>query len=376
MEYRVVERNYKKISMIVVGILLLHALILLYLKHPIEFVQFLPQLLAPEQTTPEQKIADSSERQAENSGQEEQNESNLWSDMNQGGSKFGAPVIFQDDPDSMSDKDSSSEVLEKADAGSIIEGEDSVVVPNDDAQEIKTLEDLTQAVIEPEQKSEPEPKPAPVTPAPLQEERLIPTIDPVRAAPIEEKQIVPVTIVEEEKPVTQPVTKTITKKVTRKRRPVRQKNAAQVPLTLAGLTQGFLERQDHGGSDGITMKGNGGRVPSAQQIIFARYQQKINWSVQQAFHANKHRFYLNRPVNPSIVVNIKIGPTGVAEKIGLAQGSGVPTLDNFVIMVFEHAGKMFPAFPSGLPGQFKDMNYSIQCDIPAGKGSDFNWTMN
>jgi TonB family protein len=131
------------------------------------------------------------------------------------------------------------------------------------------------------------------------------------------------------------------------------------PLTLAQLTQGFLnQRKEDSGSYGISMLGRKSGIPSDEQMKYERYLQKLSYCLDNSFNIHKY----NQPQlsdDTEIYLFFQLNRDGILEQLSVRKSSGSAILDNFVVFVFRQASQSFPPVPSYLPDNPFRMNYVI-----------------
>lgn len=143
-------------------------------------------------------------------------------------------------------------------------------------------------------------------------------------------------------------------------RPITKTTAPKPPITLAQLTQGFLDRGNNSsGSHGVSMIGMKTGKPSHEQLKYERYLQKLEWCFQNSLRINRDRI---PPFsgNVTVYIALAINRDGTLKNLAVSQSSGNILLDKFVLFIFQDASSSFPPMPSYLP----DDPFAITCIVP------------
>ncbi|HEB41779.1 MAG TPA: hypothetical protein ENI08_02035 [Candidatus Dependentiae bacterium] len=245
-----------------------------------------------------------------------------WAARKAHANQFGAPVIFKDEPEET------------------IQEQINQTEPTD--QDIPKTEQLTQATKQEEPKQS-------------QELSLL------------EKQ-------EERQKIAVQQVKNIANKLTThymspkqpKQRPAQPKkrphlpSPQQKPLTLAQLTKGFLEHIKDEGKDRITMIGQKGGTPTAEQLKHERYIEKLSWCLQNSFKINRDKFPVTEPVKTTVRVFLALNQNGTVKELGIVESSGNRLLDQFTHYIFRDASSSFPPVPQYLPHNPYKIIYIIE----------------
>lgn len=236
-----------------------------------------------------------------------------WAETKARASNFGAPVMFEDDPE-------------------------------------KTWQDTqqTEEIIEPEPIQKPEEK---IIEKPLPEEKIIP-----------EKEEISIEIPTEQKSIPRQ------NKPPQKKRPIKQKKATprsstadrpRPPLSLAQLTQGFLNHVKDEGTHAIHMLGKKSGQPSDEQIKYERYLQKLGWCLQNSFNINNSRIPASATSESTVYVQLALNKDGTMRNCNVARSSGNASLDKFTLFIFNDASTSFPPVPTYLPHDPFTITYVI-----------------
>ncbi len=127
----------------------------------------------------------------------------------------------------------------------------------------------------------------------------------------------------------------------------KQKIKQQVPkktLSLADLTRGFLDQIKDEGDNAIKMDGDPNKMPTDEQLKHERYQQKIQWCLQNTFKIYRERAP-RVAENTEIKVYLEIEQDGHIHELQIAQSSGNASFDQFMMFAFKEASPSFPPLP-------------------------------
>ncbi|HLW73357.1 MAG TPA: TonB C-terminal domain-containing protein [Candidatus Babeliales bacterium] len=126
-------------------------------------------------------------------------------------------------------------------------------------------------------------------------------------------------------------------------------NRPKPPLSLAQLTQGFLDQVKDEGKHAIRMLGKKNGMPSDEQIKYERYLQKINWCLQNSFKINNDRFYTSTMTEFEVHIFLALNRDGSIKLCRVAKTSGNRQFDQFILFIFNDASSSFPPVPHYLP---------------------------
>jgi len=131
-----------------------------------------------------------------------------------------------------------------------------------------------------------------------------------------------------------------------------QKKIAQ---QLAQLKEGYIQQTKTMGTHLITMVGGDpSKMATADQIKYSRYAAKMQWSLQQSFYGNGHKFKYTKPIMSTIRVFCSLARNGSLQEVQLLNGSGNAAFDQYVKYVFAQAALSFPP----VPGFIKEEPYN------------------
>jgi outer membrane biosynthesis protein TonB len=232
---------------------------------------------------------------------------------------FGSPVFFKDEPEIQQQEQSSSVQEDVVETHNAQQQEEQLP-----AQEEKTIERSDSIVPEPVQ---------------LQQ-----TVTTKKTSPIQKN----------------PIKNNLAQKN------ISQQNAGpKPPLTLAQLTQGFLNHVKEEGNYGVSILSNKTGLPSEQQLKYERYLQKLGWCLQNSYNINSDRC---SPIAKDAVAHIflSLNRDGSVKHLNVAQSSGNIHIDQFILFIFRDAGSSFPPVPQYLP----DDPFAITYAISIGTTSD------
>lgn len=132
------------------------------------------------------------------------------------------------------------------------------------------------------------------------------------------------------------------------------------PPTLAQLTKGFLEHIKNEGKDRITIEGQEGITPTADQLKHERYIEKLSWCLQNSFKINRDKFPVTNPIKTMVKVYLALNKNGTVQELHIVESSGNQLLDRFTQFVFQDASSSFPPVPQYLPHNPYKVIYIIE----------------
>ncbi len=142
------------------------------------------------------------------------------------------------------------------------------------------------------------------------------------------------------------------------------------PLSLSQLTQGFLNHLNSGGNSAISIMSNKRGRPTDEQLKYERYLQKISWCIQ-----NSYNIFSDRcppiPVDTSLRVHIAIKRDGTTQQLALGKSSQNLLLDAFTLQVFRDASSSFPPIPQYIIKEPILLGYEITVGASDGKNIRF-----
>lgn len=234
----------------------------------------------------------------------------LWAETKAKANNFGAPVLFQDEPDD--DQSNQEKPLQELDQ-TIIETKiaTSEITPTEIATEVHELSKVTQLVASTQY------------------------LDNTQQTPQQKNPV---------STISQPPQKTINKKS---------------PLSLAQLTQGFLNHVRNEGNHTIAMIGKKNSMPSDEQIKHERYLQKLSWCLQNSFTINNDRFPQSATTEATVHIFLALNKDGTMKQVNITKSSGNIHLDSFTLFIFHDASASFPPVPHYLPYDPFSITYVI-----------------
>jgi hypothetical protein len=126
-------------------------------------------------------------------------------------------------------------------------------------------------------------------------------------------------------------------------------SAPKPPLTLAQLSQGFLNHVKDEGKHAIHMLGKKSGTPSDEQIKYERYLQKLSWCLQNSFNIHNDRFPPSANMKDNAHVLLALNKDGSLKHCHVSKTSGDRNLDHFITFIFNDASTSFPPVPQYLP---------------------------
>jgi len=121
---------------------------------------------------------------------------------------------------------------------------------------------------------------------------------------------------------------------------------AQKKLSLAQLAQGFAQHLANEGNDDFSSAGKATGKVTAEQIMFAHYNDKISECLTNSLHIHKDKFYLTQNNQTKMALLLEIARDGSIKNLEIVSGSGIPYVDKFMLFVFRDAASSFPPLPT------------------------------
>jgi len=150
---------------------------------------------------------------------------------------------------------------------------------------------------------------------------------------------------------------------------VQQKKSS---LTLAQLTSGFIAHMaNKPGDSAVSTRGDKNKKPTAEQLIFERYQEKTYHCLLQSNNRYNNRYPdIAKYQTLELQILVTYHANGLAHNISLLSPSGHREFDDYCMFIFTDASSSFPPVPpSFLRAQ---NNYSIPFTILSSP-HDNNW---
>lgn len=145
-----------------------------------------------------------------------------------------------------------------------------------------------------------------------------------------------------------------------------KKDAAPITkkmVSMANLARGFLDNMKNEGTSAITMIGGkeGGRI-TAEQLKVERYVQRLNWYLQNSFRINRDRYRKQHP-STTAEVYLSLERNGHIKDVHILRTSGDPLLDDHTLYVFKDAGSSFPPVPHYLTQEPFTITYVVEYSV-------------
>ncbi len=145
-----------------------------------------------------------------------------------------------------------------------------------------------------------------------------------------------------------------------------KKDAAPITkkmVSMANLARGFLDNIKNEGTSAITMIGGkeGGRITS-EQLKVERYVQRLNWYLQNSFRINRDRYRKQHP-STTAEVYLSLERNGRIKDVHILRTSGDPLLDDHTLYVFKDAGSSFPPVPHYLTQEPFTITYVVEYSV-------------
>lgn len=248
---------------------------------------------------------------------------NEWVEAKARAGNFGTPVFFQDEFEPEQSEIQSSFAKATEDKQEVIENK---------PEEKLEKEEKTEEIVS-QQENIPTPQP---TSFATQKPEIKPT--PQKTTPQQKRSQPPLT------------------KVSQTPKPL---SAPKPPLTLAQLSQGFLNHMKHEGNHAVHMLGKKNGRPTDEQIKYERYLQKLSWCLQNSFNIHNDRFPSSANNDDAVQVLLALNKDGSLKQCNISKTSGNRDLDYFTLFIFKDASTSFPPVPEYLPHDPFAINYII-----------------
>ena len=279
------SRSRRTFMLIIIAALLLHLLGLLF-------------LLAWQHHTQEheKKFQEFMEAVREQAAQNP--ESSEWAEMKARASDFGTTVLFQDEPEFSSASQNAQEQPKQEEKPQVLEKED-VLSPEKVAVVDKETTEMIQEKIEEQPKKE------------MADSK---------------------TSYEQKTPgMTGPGKRDATPKTT---------------LTLKDIAKGFLHTPRDEGQYTVGMEGKKGAHPSAEQLRYERYIQKLAHCINNSDKINSKKLYGVQPDKPALYVSMTLDRNGMLKNVILNSSCGCRAIDDYYVFIIREAASSFPPVPS------------------------------
>jgi outer membrane biosynthesis protein TonB len=261
-----------------------------------------------------------------------QKQHNEWVEAKARAGNFGTPVFFQDEFEPEQSEIQSSFAESSGGHSKATDDKQEVIKnkPEENLEEEKQQETITQK------------ESTPTTPAPQQtsfttQDSQPKPIQPTKQAPARPRPSQPKIFSQTQKPLAAP----------------------KPPLTLAQLSQGFLNHVKHEGNHAVHMLGKKSGRPTDEQIKYERYLQKLSWCLQNSFNIHNDRFPRSANNDDSVQVLLALNKDGSLKDCRVSKTSGNRDLDYFTLFIFKDASTSFPPVPEYLPHDPFAINYII-----------------
>lgn len=128
-----------------------------------------------------------------------------------------------------------------------------------------------------------------------------------------------------------------------------QKKTNTEKLTLATLARGFLNQIQEKGDHLVNMVGDKKGNPSAEQLKYERYFQKIDSSLKNAMRIHRYKFediaHALNPVKATCIVYVHLQRNGRAKTIDISTSTNIRVMDDFLLFLVREAASGFPPVP-------------------------------
>lgn len=142
----------------------------------------------------------------------------------------------------------------------------------------------------------------------------------------------------------------VEKKVEQKKQRAEQtQKVSNEKLTLASLAKGFLNKLEEKGEHLVNMIGNKKGNPTADQIKYERYFQKIDASLKSAMRIHRYKFdeitQSMAPTKTRCIVTVCLNRNGRTQNLSIAGASNIRVIDEFLLFLVKEASSAFPPVP-------------------------------
>jgi len=135
----------------------------------------------------------------------------------------------------------------------------------------------------------------------------------------------------------------------------------KLPISLAQLTQGFLNRPHphKSGSYRVSMLGaQKAGLPTEEQLRYEHYLEKLEWCFINSGRMHAEKAPGAMP-GTTVYFSFTLNRDGILTHLSLLKPSGNILLDNFILFVFKDASSSFPPVPHAI----KDNPFAMSCAV-------------
>lgn len=180
----------------------------------------------------------------------------------------------------------------------------------------------------------------------------------------------------EEQPSSQSAQNPPRKKIRRKRQATEMSPAttsgSKKQLTFADLAQGFLDSIKNEGEDCVERIGNDNLRPDLEEMKKLSYLQKIIWYLQNSWKRNPYQIKGHLDPKLALTVLIIIDKEGILTELTVLEPSGVDEIDHYILKGIRNAGP-FPPVPQHLNMHHFTLPLTIHFyDTPSYGSTGFN----
>lgn len=116
-------------------------------------------------------------------------------------------------------------------------------------------------------------------------------------------------------------------------------------ITMADITQGFMNHINQRGEHHVTVIGaNQGRV-TQEQLKYERYIQKIFACIQTSERIYHHKMNFHEKNDVHADINLALDRSGKMVGLNLVRSTGYRDLDDYILFVYQDASSSFPPVP-------------------------------
>ncbi|MCX5922650.1 MAG: TonB C-terminal domain-containing protein [Candidatus Dependentiae bacterium] len=147
------------------------------------------------------------------------------------------------------------------------------------------------------------------------------------------------------------------------------RDATPAPISLADITKGFIRHLTNDGNDSITMSGKEGGNPTAEQLRYSRYLQKLSWWLNNADKVHNHKLNNQPAMKAELQMHMTLKRDGSLIGLEIAQSSGKKYIDEYALFIFRDASVSFPPVPSHIQDNPFKILFTVKVHIGQAKQS-------
>jgi TonB family protein len=117
---------------------------------------------------------------------------------------------------------------------------------------------------------------------------------------------------------------------------------SQQNITFAQLAQGFNQHMQAS----LSVKSDKQGTPSVDQIKHLNFCQKILTCLVNSYHIHQGNMPLNKIMNNTVLIQLVLNQDGSIHTLNILQSSNNPSIDRFLLHMFQDASSSFPPVPA------------------------------